>query len=141
MSHRTYIRAWRGSACHSWLDAVASRPHRYGVTAMTLLQGTNGNHQTFGSAPEPGGSAAGNGDPMRDDWLGLCRYLADAVRSGDVTVDLARAELEEAANDAADRRALGRAAQLAAAQLGSDPLVVVLLQGAANHGHPASDVA
>jgi hypothetical protein len=101
---------------------------------MTLLQGTNENHQTFGSASD-------DGDPMRDDWLGLCRYLADAVRSGDVTVDLARAELEEAASDATDRRALGRAAQLAAAQLGSDPLVVVLLQGAANHGHPASDVA
>jgi hypothetical protein len=108
---------------------------------MTLLQGTKGNHQTLGSAPEPGSSAPDNADPMRDDWLGLCRYLADAVRSGDVTVDLARAELEEAANDAADRRALGRAAQLAAAQLGSDPLVVVLLQSAANHGHPASDVA
>jgi hypothetical protein len=110
---------------------------------MTLLQGTNRTDQTFNSAPAPGNSAAapGDSDSMRDDWIGLCRYLADAVRSGDVTVDLARAELEEAANDAADRRALGRAAQLAAAQLGSDPLVVTLLQGAANHGHPASDVA
>ena len=64
------------------------------------------------------------------DWLGLATYLSDAVASGEVTVDTARAELASEATGVFERRALGRAAELAAARLGPHSPVTALLQSA-----------
>jgi hypothetical protein len=68
-----------------------------------------------------------------DDWLGLAGYLAEAVTGNDATVETARAELAAAATGGADRRALARAAQVAATQLGTESLITSLLQWATAH--------
>jgi len=65
-----------------------------------------------------------------DDWLGLADYLAEAVTSGDETVDAARAELAAAATGILDRQALERAAEIAADRLGDDALISTLLRWA-----------
>lgn len=65
-----------------------------------------------------------------DDWLGLARYLAEAVDGGDETVDAARAELAAAATGALERHALDRAADAAAQRWGGDALTTALLQWA-----------
>ena len=70
-------------------------------------------------------------DALRDDWLGLAGYLAEAVVAGDVTVDAARSELAAAATGVAEHRALSRAAEIATTQLGAESLVASLLQWAA----------
>ena len=64
------------------------------------------------------------------DWLGLADYLAEAVTSGDETVDAAGAELAAAATGIIERQALERAAEIAADQLGEDALVSTLLRSA-----------
>jgi hypothetical protein len=93
---------------------------------MTLVQHRNGNdnHNDLAQA----------GDSLRDDLLGFARYLADAVTSGDVTVDAAGIELADAAPGLAEREALGRAAELAEIQLGNGSLVTTLLRTAADGG-------
>ena len=69
-------------------------------------------------------------ESLIEDWLGLAGYLAEAVAAGDVIVDVARAELAAAATGIAERRALGGAAQVAAARLGDDALITTLLRSA-----------
>jgi hypothetical protein len=64
------------------------------------------------------------------DWLGLADYLAEAVAAGDESVDAARAELAAAATGIAEREALERAADIAAAQRGDDALISALLRWA-----------
>jgi len=91
---------------------------------MTLVQHRNGTND-----PDDLVQA---GDSLRDDWLGFARYLADAVTSGDVTVDAAGLELAAAASGLAEREALGRAAELAEIQLGNGSLVTTLLRAAAD---------
>ncbi len=76
------------------------------------------------------------GEPVTEelrvgDWLGLAGYLANAVKSDSVTVDVARQELAGSVTDTAETRALSRAAIRAADQLGTDALVTNLLRGAA----------
>jgi hypothetical protein len=95
---------------------------------MTLVQDRNG-RDNQNDAPEVG-------DSLRDDWLGLAAYLADAIAGGDVTLDAARTEL--AAAGPAEHRALGRAADLAEARLGAESLVTTLLRDAAAQARPAS---
>jgi hypothetical protein len=80
-------------------------------------------------------------DALLDDWLGLAGYLAEAVNGDDVTLDAARAELAAAATGNAERRALERAAEIAATQLGRDSLITTLLEWAATHAAPAAEVA
>jgi hypothetical protein len=65
-----------------------------------------------------------------EDWLGLARYLADAVAGGDEIVDAARAELAAAATGVLERQALDRAADAAAQRWGADALTTALLQWA-----------
>lgn len=65
-----------------------------------------------------------------DDWLGLARYLADAVAGGDETVDAARAELAAAATGILERHTLDLAADAAAQRWGDDALTTALLQWA-----------
>jgi hypothetical protein len=79
-------------------------------------------------------------DALRDDWLGLAGYLAEAVVADDVTLDIARAELAAAATGAAEQRALTRAAEIATTQLGTESLLASLLQWAATHA-VAAEVA
>ena len=64
------------------------------------------------------------------DWLGLADYLAEAVATGDESVDAARAELAAAATGIVEREALERAADIAAAQRGDDALITALLRWA-----------
>ena len=79
-------------------------------------------------------------DALRDDWLGLAGYLAEAVVAGDVSVDAARSELAAAATGVAEHRALIRAAEIATTQFGAESLVASLLQWAAAHA-VAAEVA
>jgi hypothetical protein len=65
-----------------------------------------------------------------DDWLGLARYLADAVAGGDASVEAARAELAAAARGILERRALDLAASAAAQRFGADATATALLQWA-----------
>ena len=75
------------------------------------------------------------------DWLGLARYLADAVGADDVTVDLVREELADVTYDRAETRALRRAATIAATQNGDDALVTTVLRSAASDATTRRDVA
>jgi hypothetical protein len=90
---------------------------------MTLVQHRNDadNHDE-----RPGAD-----DSLCDDWLGFARYLADAVTSGDVTVEAAGRELASADLGITERQAIRRAAALAQTQLGPTSLVTALLRGAA----------
>ena len=65
-----------------------------------------------------------------DDWLGLARYLADAIAGGDETVDAARTELAAAATGSLEREALDLAADAAVQRWGADALTTTLLQWA-----------
>jgi len=95
---------------------------------MTLVQHRNDTH-TRDDLP-------GADDTLRDDWIGFARYLADAVTNGDVTIETASRELVGADPGIIERRALGRAAEFAEAQLGTVSLVTELLRAAAE-GSPA----
>ena len=75
------------------------------------------------------------------DWLGLAGYLAEAVTSGDETVDAARAELAAAATGTVERRALERAADVAAVRLGDDALVTTLLRWATSQATHSDEAA
>jgi hypothetical protein len=79
--------------------------------------------------------------PLLDDWLGLAGYLAESVSANDVTVETAQAELAAAATGADDRRALARAADVAATQLGTESRITALLHWAATHSTPEAEVA
>ncbi len=65
-------------------------------------------------------------DALLGDWVGLAGYLAEAVANDDVTIDTARTALTEAATGVLERRALARAVEFAAAQLGPDSLTTQL---------------
>lgn len=69
-------------------------------------------------------------ESLIEDWLGLAGYLAEAVALQDVTVEAARAELAGAADGVIERRALGGAADAAAARFGGDALISTLLRWA-----------
>jgi hypothetical protein len=75
------------------------------------------------------------------DWLGLADYLAEAVTSGDETVDAARSELAAAATGITDRQALERAGDIAADQLGDDALITTLLRWATTQAARRADAA
>jgi hypothetical protein len=75
-----------------------------------------------------------------EDWLGLAGYLAEAVTSGDETVDAARAELA-AATGAIERQALERAADIAADRLGADAIVTTLLRWATTQAARRTEAA
>lgn len=77
----------------------------------------------------------GTDDALRDDWLGFARYLADAVTSGEVTIEVAWRELVCADTGSIERRALRRAADTARTEFGATSLVTALL-GAAAEGRP-----
>jgi hypothetical protein len=68
-----------------------------------------------------------------DDWLGFAGYLAEAVTANDATVETAQAELAAAATGGAERRALARAADVAATRLGTESPITALLQWATAH--------
>jgi hypothetical protein len=76
-----------------------------------------------------------------DDLLGLAGYLAEAIAASDVTRDTARAELASAATGRAEHRALARAADIGATQLGTDSPITSLLHWAATHSTPEAEVA
>jgi hypothetical protein len=78
---------------------------------------------------------------LLDDWLGLSGYLAEAVTAGDVSLESARAELAAAVTGRGERRALARAAEMAATRLGPESLIASLLQWATTHAGPAAEVA
>ncbi len=80
-------------------------------------------------------------DALLEDWLGLAGYLAEAVNGEAVTLDAARGELAAAATGPGERRALGRAADLATTQFGAESLVAGLLHWATRHSLAATDVA
>jgi hypothetical protein len=85
----------------------------------------------------------GTGDEAQliEDWLGLASYLAQAVAGGDVTLDAARAELAAGARGPAERRAIRRAADVAATQFGTSALITTLLRPADTHGTATAEVA
>ena len=68
------------------------------------------------------------------DWLGIARYLGAAVERDTLTIDIAREELRGSLFDAADEKALRRAASIAE---GEEPTgVVKILRGAAETPPP-----
>ena len=75
------------------------------------------------------------------DWLGLAGYLAEAVENGEISIEIARAELAAEANGVLERRALGRAAEVAATRHGAASPVAKLLQSAVATRGPAAEVA
>jgi hypothetical protein len=81
------------------------------------------------------------GASLIGDWLGLADYLAEAVTSGDETVDAARAELAAAATGVIERQALEGAADIASARLGEDALITTLLRWATTHAADTADAA
>jgi hypothetical protein len=81
----------------------------------------------------------GTGDALRDDWLGFARYLADAVTSGEVTIEVAWRELVSTDPGIIERRALCRAAELAETELGATSLVAALLRAAAEGRPPEGE--
>jgi hypothetical protein len=75
------------------------------------------------------------------DWLGLAGYLAEAVENGEISIETARAELAGDAIGVLERRALGRAAVVAATRVGAAAAVTKLLESAVNRHGPAVEVA
>jgi hypothetical protein len=66
---------------------------------------------------------------LLSDLLGFAEYLSEAVATDGVEIDLARAELADAAVTESERRAL-RAAAAAATRLGDDSPLATLLRSA-----------
>src|SRR5437868_9010310 len=67
---------------------------------------------------------------LLSDLLGFAGYLTNAVAADAVQIDLARAELVEAAATSSERRALHGAARRAADQLGVESPLASLLRSA-----------
>jgi hypothetical protein len=80
-------------------------------------------------APSDRGDQRGT-DELLEDWLGLAGYLAAAVADGHIALQAAGVELAAEATGLVERRALHRAADVAATQLGADSLVTALLRSA-----------
>ena len=75
---------------------------------------------------------------LLSDLLGFAEYLSDAVASDVVHIDLARAELAEAAATDSERRALSGAAAVAATRLGDESPLAALLRSADERAHRAN---
>jgi hypothetical protein len=72
------------------------------------------------------------------DLLGFAEYLSEAVATDGVHIDLAGAELAEAAVTDSEKRALHGAAAVAATRLGDTSLLATLLRSADERANRAN---
>jgi hypothetical protein len=78
---------------------------------------------------------------LLDDWLGFAHFLASAVARGDATEGEARSELATAACSFRERRALQRAADIAAREHGAASITAQLLRASYADVVPSAEVA